>query len=167
MSFMNRLTGGDEIINSVDSLSTENEELKRLVVDLSSSVYHLVEVYGDIKEDVGYLREMLDESKRTNYVGKKPEILKSSLKEVEDLDEKEIRKIIYMSANNQRSGYNRLYSKLIKITGVDIYAKGKSRINKRDGLSFTNSGMSYINTLFIEGVEKEAAAIALDIIRNK
>lgn len=60
-----------------------------------------------------------------------------------------------------------MYSKLNELTGVDVYEIGKTVITKVDGLGFKNPQESYINTVFKKGVQFEAAAIALDMIRNK
>lgn len=136
---------------------------KRIEMQLQIMTSNIEDVKGEV-EEIGI---NVSEAKQKTFVGKKPVFLQTTLEEVSKIGHKEIRQLIYRAANNQQKGYTRIYSKLSEITGIDIYQAGKSRITKKDGLGFTNGGVTYINTLFIKGVEHEAAAVALDIIRNK
>lgn len=110
---------------------------------------------------------VVNDVKTKNHIGKKPEFLRAVTEEVETLTAKEIRKLIKRAANWQQKGYMKIYSKVSEITGVDVLEIGKVRITEEDGLGFSDNNKTYINTLFKKGVHKEAAAIALDMIRNK
>lgn len=143
------------------------EQILPMVVRVDARLNTLESRTEDILELETETNAAVLDNKTKTYVGKKPEFIDEVIEEVKSLSPKEIRKLIYRASRNQQEGYLKIYSKLMEITGVDIYQAGKMRINKRDGLGFTNPGYSYINTLFHKGIEKEAAAVALDMIRNK
>jgi|SRR5699024_4005552 len=167
ISFMTRVTGGKEVIETVEELKTENSLLIRVVEEQGALISVLREEIADIKTYVAEIKDVVTDTNTKHFVGKKPEFLPGLMEEVKQMTPKQIRSVLWKASGNQQDGYNRIYAKLSDMVGFNVKDHGKSRILKRDNLGFTNNGESYINTLFKKGVECEAAAIALDIIRNK
>lgn len=170
-----------EVTGRLDVLAQENETLSSLVIKqdgvissllaivtrIDSSFTQVIDGVNDIKERTENIEAVVFEQVTTHHIGKKPVILESAETEVESMTEKEIRAVINRAANRQQKGYSEIYAKIAEITGVDVYAIGKTVITKADGLGFVNPQETYLNTLFKKGVHKIAAAIALDKIRNK
>lgn len=164
----------DVLLTQVSEIAQENHTLKMIIekqgailVSLADEISTISQKIDEIQDTVNLNVKNTDEIKTTEYIGKVPKFLPTLMEEVERLDHREIRNLIRRATKNQKEEYVRLYTKLAEITGINVFKVGKHRITKRHGLGFTNSGESYINTLFIKGIEREAAAIALDIIRNK
>lgn len=164
----------EEIKDIVTGLTRENSTLRTLVEKQGAIIVSLNEQMGEFSRKLNSMEDTLtsnaqstDDMKRKTYVGKKAEFLKESIEEVKSLTHKDIRRLIFRAAGNQRGGYLRIYSKLSDMTGIDIYSAGKNAVRKNDGLGFVNPQKTYINTVFLKGVQYEAAAISLDIIRNR
>lgn len=165
----------------LEVMERENQSLSSLVVKQNGVITTLLEIVtridssfetvlngvADIKERTENIEAAVFEQVTTHHIGKKPVLLESATEEVDSLTVKEIRAIINRAANRQQKGYSEIYAKVAEITGVDIYAVGKTIITKADGLGFVNPQETYLNTLFKKDVHKVAAAIALDKIRNK
>lgn len=164
-------SGNSEVLDVMYQKFTEVGEESQLqmamMVRMESMVREVFAELETVKNSVMDIATSVVDLKDTNHIGKKSVILSALTTEVSAMTVEEIRQAINRAANRQQKGYMRIYSKLCDITGVDIYAIGKVKIGADDGLGFTNGGESYINTIFKEGVQMEAAAIALDIIRNK
>lgn len=158
---------GGEMVANVESLVEENRELRNVIEEQGALIVVVNEKLQKLQDAVEQVIDHVLDTKTKSFIGKKPEFLPKTIDEVTKFSEKEIREIIHRAANRQQKGYTRIYSKLSEITGIDIYKCGKTRIAKSHGLGFTNTGESYINMIFVKGIEKEAAAVALDIIRNK
>lgn len=166
---------------TLDTLLSENQTLGGIIIKqdgvinslmaivqrIDASFTTVIDHVTDIKERAENIEAVVFEQVTTNHIGKKPVLLEQVQKETEKLTVKEIRALINRAANRQQKGYNVLYAKLHELTGVDVYEIGKTVITKVDALGFVNPQETYINTVFKKGVQFEAAAIALDMIRNK
>lgn len=137
-------------------------EISEVKADLST----VIEMMSDVRDFTHEIKDTTSEQMNTTYIGKKPVLLPQITAEVERLTDKEIRALINRAANRQQKGYNEIYAKLAEITGIDVYAVGKTTIKKKDGFDFVSTQASFINTVFKKDIHKVAAAIALDKIRN-
>lgn len=171
----------ERMVERFEVVDSANQQLQELVV---GAVRYITEVHGYMQRLESQLEVMQSkvedmvelstetnaavlEAKTTNHIGKKPEFLKPIKDEVAKLTADEIRQTIHGAARRQPTGYNTIYLKIREMTGIDVFAVGKIAITKADGLGFVNKSETYINAIFKKGVQNEAGAIALDIIRNK
>lgn len=154
------------VTEKLDALVKENEILKAIIQRIDSSFITVMDGVADIKERTENIEAVVFEQISVNHIGKKPVLLESVQDEVKAMTWKEIRTVFNKAANRQQKGYNELYAKLAEITGVDVYSIGKTVITKADKLGFVCGNETYLNTVFKKGVQYEAAAIALDKIRN-
>lgn len=157
----------EDLLKKVSSLVGENTELKLLNERQEAALTSMEDKVDTLSRKVDSLQDDLTANKETHYVGKRPEFLDEFLDEVKPLTHNEKRKLIYQGARNQKSGYNRIYGKVKEMTGVDVYQHGKLKISKFDQLGVIKPVPSFINTVFLKGVDSEAAAISLDMIRNQ
>lgn len=151
---------GTEMSAEVQAVMSMMKRYESLMREMLSEVETVKNTVKDISAEVL-------EMKGVNHIGKKPVLLAEVTAEVGKMTVKEIRSTIHGAARKQPTGYNAIYLKVRELTGVDIFAVGKIRVTPTDGLGFVDNNETYINALFKKGVQKQAAAIALDTIRNK
>lgn len=108
-----------------------------------------------------------EDMRETNYIGKKPEVLEGIMGEVKGITDKSYRSLMYSATNNQPEVYIEVYNKLTAIFKYNVKDIGKKKILTKDNRGYTKPQKSYLNTIILDGKKEEAAAIALDIIRNK
>lgn len=161
-TFMQRFRGSEmsEITTDMGAVLGYVQRLESAISVLQSKIEDVLEVSAETSAVVAELRG-------SNHIGKKPIVLREAIEESSKMSVKEIRQAIHGAARRQPSGYNAIYLKVREITGVDIFAVGKVRVTPADGLGFTDNNETYINAIFKKGVQEQAGAIALDIIRNK
>lgn len=157
----------NELVSMTRNLTDENGVLRDSLEKYGAVIVGMQDMLEVFSQKIDNIEDHIVEDREKTFVGKRPEFLDTSFSEVQDLTHNEKRSFIYRAAGNQRSGYNRIYSKIEEMTGVRIRNFGKMKITRYDGLGVVKPQESYINTVFLKGVENEAAAIALDMIRNK
>lgn len=149
------------LIQRIDVLIQENENLRMMLESVTTEIV-------DIKSVMEQTSATVEEDKVTHYIGKKPKLLQSVSDEVAKMTYKEIRNLIKRACRYQKEEYSKFYAKLAQVSGKDVYAIGKTRLlPEENDFGAKDNNTTYINTVFKEGVHREAAAIALDMMRNK
>lgn len=178
---LNKLTGNGslvEIEGKISELYQENNTLKELV-NVVLSIVKRQEAHNsvvnskleDIQESLTKATLGVEEVKTTDYYGKRRVLLPQALEEVSKLSNSEIRSLIHKAARahkgGQRKGYTHIYEKLRDITGIDVYEMGKVPLKRKHGIEGWKKDPSYINTILLKGVQKEAAVVAMETLNRK
>lgn len=145
----------------IETLKRQNEAIMSVLKTVSSEI-------TSVKSKLAESHEIISEDKVTHFIGKKPKLLQSVSDEVAGLSYKEIRQLILRACRYQKDNFDKFYAKLAQVSGKDVYAIGKTRLMPEENdFGAKDNNTTYINTVFKEGVHREAAAIALDMMRNK
>lgn len=163
-----------DVVKYVGVLEEKNNVLETLINRLLAEITTLKQSGEETKEMLYNITDLVldgnntaKDMRETNYIGKKPEVLEGIMGEVKGITDKSYRSLMYSATNNQPEVYIEVYNKLTAIFKYNVKDIGKKKILTKDNRGYTKPQKSYLNTIILDGKKEEAAAIALDIIRNK
>lgn len=168
----------EEIREFVADLTKENKTLKMLAEKQGAIIVSIMDEIGvisrkldDIQDEVTVSKNTTEEIKHTKFYGQKPELLRSALERAEEMNNREIRKLIHRAAKvykgGKRKGYTYIYNTLYEVTGYDVYEVGKVRLKKSDGIEGWGKDPSYINAILRDGKGEETAVICMQVLAEK